>query len=337
MFLESLHEYVSGSNIHFVVQQMIQATAGAELCASVSNPNPQPHECVEAYDDTHLGRVELSHKVIVGDPVQKSPNHWSVPYDVVDEAGNSAETVWRDIVVEELNLNDIETSIRDEVKQEMQAEKEEAIQQALAIERSNTRPQMSRERVEKARECQCPSCENTVPVSKEFDEYCNPGSKIIQGLIWLESFVSPMAAQAFLITSTAILAYMIVYFMWQSIFTTQHRSRRSAEFDANSEDRIRAIQNGIGYVANQETDRTLSGTETRSMFDRSPHKSPTLGTPRIPRSSIFLNGDDGRTGTSQLNGHTKSQSEVFYDTPTKITPSKRGDGVHRRSPYDYQT
>ena len=62
-------------------------TAGAELCATHLNRNPDPSDCVQAHNVTYSGRVDLSKKVVVGEPIQKSNLPWSVPYDVKDELG----------------------------------------------------------------------------------------------------------------------------------------------------------------------------------------------------------------------------------------------------------
>jgi hypothetical protein len=55
----------------------------------------------------------------VGDPLPKhgvgSGSHqWRVPYNVVDDAGNKAKTIWRDIIVEEVDIDDFERMSIDE-------------------------------------------------------------------------------------------------------------------------------------------------------------------------------------------------------------------------------
>ena len=56
---------------------------------------------MKAFDQTYKGKVDLSEHVVVGEPIKKGHLRWSVPYDVTDDAGNRATTVWRDVVVEE--------------------------------------------------------------------------------------------------------------------------------------------------------------------------------------------------------------------------------------------
>jgi hypothetical protein len=107
---------------------MIKVTAGAELCATHTKVKPHPMDCIKAIDKTYLGDIDLSSRVLVGEPVQKSPFEWRVPYNVMDDAGNSADTVWRDVIVDEVSLDDIEQKIRREIL----ANKDEEIREAVA-------------------------------------------------------------------------------------------------------------------------------------------------------------------------------------------------------------
>lgn len=116
-------------------QEMIQKTRGAELCASHDNSRPSPTSCVYAFDETYKGKVDLSANVEVGTPVRKSDLHWSVPYNVKDEAGNHATTVYREVVVEEVDAETLETSIRKEMKAAKDAEIKMAVDTAVAEER----------------------------------------------------------------------------------------------------------------------------------------------------------------------------------------------------------
>ena len=87
-------------------------------------------ECVQAYDQRHDGKVDLSGKVHVGDPEQKSALRWSVPYNVRDAAGNDAITVWRDVVVEEVESHEIAARVRNEALADMKKEIDKAVEKA---------------------------------------------------------------------------------------------------------------------------------------------------------------------------------------------------------------
>lgn len=114
---------------------MIKSTQGAELCATSGNQRPRPSQCINAYDETYKGKVDLSSRVVVGDPVRKSELHWAVPYNVKDDAGNEATTVWREVVVEEVDVDAMEAKIRDEMKKENEAKTKHAVAAAVEAER----------------------------------------------------------------------------------------------------------------------------------------------------------------------------------------------------------
>ena len=60
----------------------------------------------------------MTGQIQVGDPIKHASvkNSWRVPYNVMDKAGNRAQTVWRDVVVEELTLDELEAVMREEVR-----------------------------------------------------------------------------------------------------------------------------------------------------------------------------------------------------------------------------
>mmetsp|Transcript_27160 Transcript_27160/g.31150 ORF Transcript_27160/g.31150 Transcript_27160/m.31150 type:complete len:976 (+) Transcript_27160:75-3002(+) len=146
------------------IKEMILATAGAELCATYENPDVNASDCVKAIDRTYKGKVDLSDRVIVGDPVQKAELHWVVPYDVKDDAGNQAATIYRDVMVEEVNLAKMEKKIREEVISDEKRRTKRAIDNAVREERkkwdadnraSNNR---SRRNTAESAEKTCPAC-----------------------------------------------------------------------------------------------------------------------------------------------------------------------------------
>ena len=137
------------------IQDMVKSTAGAELCATHARPNPSASDCVRATDHTYQGKVDLTERVIVGEPVRKSDSHWTVPYNVIDDAGNKAATVWRDIIVEEVDLGDLERRIRESILKD----KEREIEQAVAVAVENERRKASSEGGNGRRKNQkCPLC-----------------------------------------------------------------------------------------------------------------------------------------------------------------------------------
>jgi len=100
---------------------MIKASAGAELCANAENKNyVKSSSCVSAYDYSWKGTIDLTDSVTVGELERVGDDikyHWRVPYNVIDSSGNHAETVWRDVIVEELSLEEFEKVIREDERQ----------------------------------------------------------------------------------------------------------------------------------------------------------------------------------------------------------------------------
>ena len=139
---------------------MIKSTQGAELCATHENSRPRPSNCVRAYDETYSGKVDLSSSVVIGDPVKRSDLHWSVPYYVKDEAGNEAKPVWRDVVVEEVDFEAMETKIRQEVDKSREVEIRKAVEKAVQEERKRLQGgNIANRRTMTAQDCPaCPVC-----------------------------------------------------------------------------------------------------------------------------------------------------------------------------------
>ena len=157
-------------------QDLIEATSGAVLCSTHRNPNPKASDCVRASDHTYEGIVDVTSRVVVGAPVEKSPLQWSVPYNVVDAAGNHAATVWRDVVVEEVDIGDLEDKVRSEVMAEKEKEIQEAVRKAVASERAAKGDRPTKSRSTNAECPVCPNCKQCAgqvfDASKECVKYC---------------------------------------------------------------------------------------------------------------------------------------------------------------------
>ena len=123
------------------------------------SPNPKPTECVKAIDHTFRGPVDISHLVKVGNPVQKSEYIWRVPYNAMDKAGNEAATAWREVIIEEVELCDLETRLRQEIMAEKASDIEIAVNRAVEAEKKKM-AQSGSEYFKTSDSCPaCPSCE----------------------------------------------------------------------------------------------------------------------------------------------------------------------------------
>jgi len=164
------------------LKDLIESTMGAELCATHRNPNPKPSDCVKASDHTYRGVVDVTSRVEIGTPVVKSPHHWKIPYNVVDAAGNHAATAWREVVVEEVDIFDLEHKVRKEVLAEQDKHVKEAVHKALAVERAKhtaaeTSSKRTKNRAVDVGSCpSCPQCKcptSSKDASSKFDVVSN--------------------------------------------------------------------------------------------------------------------------------------------------------------------
>lgn len=283
-------------------------TGGAELCASHTNTSPNASDCAIAYDETYRGRVDLSKNVVVGKPVRKSATRWSVPYDVKDEAGNEAETVWRDILVEEVDLSNVESRIRKEVMQDRQREIDEAVAKALAKE------------ARAAGKCPtCPPCDcsgnadvsscDDVCSNKNVPQYTTPTfASILSPLVRMANSSRDDVAVIFM---GAIVVGLVLISCIALFLCCQFANSYS---DNNG--RSRQVMVGPDSYA---TD----------------HFEGDITTPRQqPYPNIFESGSRTNGSRSSMNGRREEVSvdDVFLRSPQRIiSPSKTGDGVHMRS------
>jgi hypothetical protein len=316
---------------------MIQTTSGAELCATHEHKKPAPVDCVSAVDYTYKGNIDLSGRVVVGEPVQKSALHWVVPYDVSDDAGNAALTVWRDVIVQEVNLADLEVKIRQDVTREMEAEKNKAIERAVGKERVEWEKANKTPTSRNGKNCPvCAKCDDSCPNTNtgvEVDaascqSYCkglaatctmSDENAMYAIIFWLED-VFPAWVVPFIIM--AVLVFGFVYIVrWVVTLIFNPRGFQSYDYNpyggaADSELFQSAAQPSTPAVP---PSASLSAQNTNSFF--SPGSQAAMSSPAAANTP--------GSASRQAQGYDNS----IYQMPDIISPSKTGDGVPRRSPY----
>ena len=130
----------SPGNYDAEIKALVKAQGGAELCATKDNADSVTSaQCASAQDQTPSGVTDLTSKIVVADPVKhpSKRNTWRVAYNVVDAAGNRADTVWRDVVVEELSYLELEEVLRKESETEKRKDIKKAVDAALKKERAS--------------------------------------------------------------------------------------------------------------------------------------------------------------------------------------------------------
>ena len=280
-----------------------------------------------AYDETYKGRVDLSKAVVVGEPIKKSSLRWSVPYNVKDSAGNAAKTVWRDVVVEEVDIAKIEAKIREEFLN-VQRIKDKALEEERKL--KETSATINRDRRVPASCAECPKCDSSVKISEiSCQEICNARIKscaidekvvVVQLLIWLERSFPPSMAPFVLICTAFAIILLALRLILTLIFNPQAYQRRYYD-DAERE---RALMNAVSYHHNPKGNGSSAGIS----YVTSP---PLTGHTNGHFSAQKMNGTD-----IPVSAMRRDEFADIYQSPI-ITPSKRGDGVRRRTPYSGNT
>jgi len=346
---------------------MIASTNGLELCATPENASPQLKDCVYAYDETYKGKVDLSDRVTMGDPMWKSDTHWAVPYYVRDDAGNEAVAIYRDIVVQEVDIEKMEAAIRKDVAKSKQKEIDAAVNKALREERQRNEASSSKNRRGSMSGQTCPPCPicdaNASPsrstahdkfdvslcdkICEERNQQCNWREENT----WSSFFLSlahrfPLPAFA-VILGVGLLALLgfLGMFLPSISFNSQYD-------DYRSEERARLMQNSVtyhgGYAApsqQQQQQRPPMGVGTRT-----PHTPvgvaggpPRASMSRDTESDFFLSpsttggGGEGffspqeSARSQQMNGvvglGTSEDPNDIYRSPPIIMPSPRNNGM----------
>ena len=353
------------------IKEMIRATSGAELCASHSNPNPRPSDCVRAIDQTYQGDVDLSSRVVVGEPQQKSSLHWVVPYNVKDDAGNEATTVWRDVKVEEVNLSSLETKIRHDVMKEQEASTNRKIQDAIRAEKvkwERANASSGGRGRNKPKPCpECPPCNceqeiQTTTSSAGDDDSCKAQCEALSGsckmsddnfvysiLFGLQDFLSPQVLPSFIFGILILVTYILIKLLMSCFNQQPYQSR----YDYGGNDDILLLDPQSEQKAPTSTRSTtatprpnlmlpppprdsLSSTRT-STHESSNGRSFFSPGSQVGDSGLAANGVARNEPPTPASANRENNVQVYddsiYNTPSIITPSRTGDGVRRRNPY----
>ncbi len=313
-------------------------------------------------DYTYKGIVILSSRVTIGEPVQKSALLWSVPYDVIDDAGNKAVTAWRDVVVEEVDFFDIEAKIRSEVMREKEAEIQKAVEAARRKDRENGEqvevvnvPTETKQRLSSSRPS-CPPCAKCDCPENTFDQarceaYCRSKMEscaiqeegILFRLIhWLEN-VFPTSVASSIILS--ILSFGL-FFALKLVLTLLLNPQAFTGYDFASAEREGPASGNVQYYRSPppaSAGMSASGNAGYSQTNTAPepYSSNGLFSPlhQPSTASPFLSPpqNNGNVPSMPSSSAASARQEYRYDEDdiyeTIITPSRTGDGVKRRKPY----
>lgn len=345
------------------IRRMIQATSAAELCATHDNPRPSPSDCVVAVDHTYKGDIDLSNRVTVGEPIQKSHLHWVVPYDVKDDAGNQASTVYRDVVVTEVDLATVEKKIRDEVTKEQQQQTQRAIDRAIKAEKQKwereSRAASNRSRrtgtgnaaADACPACPACDCPDMAPAdAASCHSYCNNLSASCKLsdenmlyflLFWLESVFPARSIPTIILTCIAaglVLFLRLLFFIFNPrAYTNYDYGHYTAVNDETILATHPAYRPPISPIPGTDASTDLR-PPTASLSNRNTNGtllSPSnyMGSP-MPRTNQHGNMEYVSTpGSNRRDVRVRFDNDGNFHSPGIIVPSQNGKGAHSMSPY----
>lgn len=338
------------------IKELIKSTKGAELCADAGNTRPRPSNCVKAIDETHNGPVDLSSRVVVGEPVRKSSLHWVVPYDVKDDAGNEATTIWRDVIVEEVDFEAMESRIRDEVRVAKDAEIKNAVAKAVAEERKKNAKQsrfgmMTQE---------CPACPKCDEIESQPSRYEDKGKldmdaceKICEQRAQQCSLRDESIAVAILVAleqflpswvSLLVMGFAIAFSVFAVIACVSRLVLNPYSFANNYDymsdrEREEAMQKSVHYYSPGPQQQQQQQQQQALVVHQQQNSPPLVSPPNIftsppggmqggpPRASMSMNNNQGGffLSASNTSGHGLFSPSSANGTPMQSNGTMNGN------------
>jgi len=327
------------------IKYMIVATSGAELCATSTRPNVRPMDCIRAKDHTYKGVVDLTARVSVGEPIHDgAPLRWKVPYNVMDDAGNKAKTVWRSIIVEEVGLDEFESSNEATMLTNRREEVDEAVREALEKERKRVAATSNNKRA-------CPPCapcdckgkkdcggmsvsecnsfcdKKLAAAASSSDASCPPNylerstsydrtelnHQIIRDLVaYLEGLIGPSTLMLLLV---GCFVAVMVYFLQRIVRALFFSSGPYVRTYYADEEREKMMMQNVSYY------RSPTAATNRSTTTSTPSSSasrPPTASLSSQRNGIF---SPQQNGTNVNNATLQQQAEQY------VSPFRSNDGT----------
>ena len=297
------------------LKSLIQASDGVELCiSSETYRSGEKIECFHAFDKTYKGDVNLSDRVVVGNPipVPGQMKMWRVPYDVIDHAGNRADTVYRVVEIEELSFQEYERQLLEEQESVIQKRVAALETELEQYKQNNNISSRGRNKRDNKRNCpKCPTCPECICKEADCRQFCSNASSNEKSPNECPSI--PASSAPFLVYSliefvdlipsfTLSLASLIVFTLFLLIVSRLANSlgtvNRANTIDENRE---RVMRDSITYFSpppSQRSQRVHSSAspfavDSSATFQRSPH-----------------------SGRLHQNGNDDSHTDIYARTPT---------------------
>lgn len=335
---------------------MIVATSGAELCATSTRPNVRPMDCIRAKDHTYKGVVDLTARVSVGEPISDgSPLRWKIPYNVMDDAGNKAKTVWRTIVVEEVGLDEFESSHEATELSNRKEEVDNAVREALNKERervaaiSNSKqpcPPCEPCDCNWERDCGCMSvsecnsfCDKKIAAATtssgdscppsynergtSYDRNVGSHQIILDLVAYMEGLIGPSALMLLLVGCFAVVVIYTLQRMIRALFFSSGPYVRTYYAD---EEREKIMIQNVSYYRSPSAATNRSTSTPSSSVSR-----PPVASLSSQRNGIFSSQQDEKNVNNDNLQQQKGQyvspfrsndgTDNVYQSASPITPS----------------
>ena len=294
--------------------------------------------------------MKLSSSVQVGEPEPKNndgpPLQWKVSYNVMDDAGNKAKTVWRDIIVEEVDIDDFERKAKADVatkanepstKQRRNNNKRDCPPCDPCNCNNAQRQQGGNGGGLSSAECnaECDSkiaaalaASSTGSADKARCTLPNEGvsrlsHQVIQKmLVYLEGLLGPSALMLLLLGCTlATILYVMSRVMAALFFGTGPHTRTYYHHTHEDDEREKIMLQNVSYYRSP----TPSSNGSASRGGQSPGSSS--GPPRPPTTSISSQRNNGMYSDNtprQSPFRSSDGTDNIYETMSPITPLRNG-------------
>ena len=278
-----------------------------------------------------------------------------MPYNVVDDAGNKAKTVYRTIRVEEIDLSGIERRIRDEILADKQREIDRAVAVAVEKERrkSPTDPRGA-QKCSPCPECICPDKRNGLS-DAQCKSICDERIKAEQGTCpnierpqtlakdtlhplvgevfsFFESFLSASFVLTILLCTFAFFVLWLVRCIMNAAFSP----RDAYYYTKEDEERERAMLRAVSYYRSPGAVSAAVSSTTPSMPPRATMNGAAVGNGIFspPENRMFRQREVFSPQNNADDGSIYAGMSPITPARSNGTPVGRGAPASSASPYN---
>ena len=289
----------------------------------------------------------------VGEPIQKnngSPLQWKVPYNVMDEAGNKAKTVWRDIIVEEVDIDDFdkkakvdESTKSNEISRDGRNNKRECPPCNCKSEpRQQQRGNSGMSPAECNAQCESKiadalasssdgSSDKTCTPTDGSGEQQQPNHQVIQEmLVFLEGLLGPNSMMLLLLGCTLATMIYIISRGIAALFFSTGPHTQTYYHSRDDDEQEKLMLQSVSYYRSPTASSNGSASRGQSPAGSSMSGASSSIARPPPRASIssqqhngMYNGSTPRQQQQRSPFQSNDGTDNIYQTMSPITPSRQ--------------